>query len=105
MDETGKQDIKNAYRCYSASLAILKYGKIYKCPICASINNFNKYFGKNLERTSADYIDLNKKNKVNDIFSFLYHPSPFCRYCIIPEKHEPDVVDWDYSKKDIKEWT
>ena len=105
LDEKGQQDINNAYRCYSGSVSVLKYGKLYKCPICSNIDIFNTYFNKHFNTCEKDYIDLSKKYSANDILLFLYKPSPFCRYCIIPYRKIPNVIDWNYSKKDIKEWT
>lgn len=105
LDETGQQDMNNAYECVSGSVSVLKYGKLYKCPICASINNFNKYFNKNLKRVDSDFINISKNHSCNDIFMFLYKPSPFCKHCVITKNTENKVIDWAISKKDIKEWT
>lgn len=105
LQEDGKRDAKKSfYKCFVANdCVMLKGGKLYTCTLIPNIEHFNNYFDKNLEVCKDDYIDIYKVKDKNEIFDFLAHPVPFCRYC------NPDVKDyslsWEPTKKSIDEWT
>ena len=100
----GKQDPKKSfYKCFLSNECImLKNGRLYTCTIIPNIDHFNKYFNTNMEVCEEDSIDIYKVKSKEDIFDFLSHPVPFCRYC------NPDTKDysleWEATKKDITEW-
>ena len=104
LQENGKNDPKKSfYKCFVANDCImLKNGKLYTCTLIPNIEHFNKYFKKNLEVCKDDSIDIYKAKSKHEIFDFLSHPVPFCRYC------NPDIKDyslkWEASNKDITEW-
>ncbi|MCQ2743360.1 MAG: 4Fe-4S cluster-binding domain-containing protein [bacterium] len=78
-------------------------GKLFLCPITAYINYFNKYFNKNLEIASSDYLILKNIKNINEINEFISAPTPFCKYCDIDNRTFNNK--WEVSKKDINEWT
>jgi sulfatase maturation enzyme AslB (radical SAM superfamily) len=105
LDIGGGQDIKNSYAyCIRANqCTVLQEGKIYACSLPTWINYFNEYFGKSLKVSEADYVDIYKINKFEEILEFLRKPIPFCRYC--NTKKMTYSNDWEISKKEITEWT
>lgn len=102
LDIDGKQDYRESFRKCSAanSCTTLREGKIYQCPTSAHISIFNRYFNRNLVISEKDYIDIHNVNNIDDIFEFLYHPVPFCRYCT----NQGKTQEWRASKKEICEW-
>lgn len=105
LDIEGRQNTRKSFaHCECANnYAFLKNGRIYACPICASIGHFNKYFGYNLAITEKDYIDIYETNNKHNIFRFLSKPIPFCRYCNVDKRKFG--FEWEVSKKSVNEWT
>jgi organic radical activating enzyme len=103
IDLEGGQNIVDSYsHCPHPGCITLRDGKIYRCCTIAHIKYFNKHFGKSLQITEGDYVDIYKIKNINNIFSYLRGPFPFCRYC---KQHEKiNDVKWDTTKKDITEW-
>jgi MoaA/NifB/PqqE/SkfB family radical SAM enzyme len=103
LDLEGKQNIKRSHKtCELANFCIqLINGKIYQCETTAFIKYFNEYFNKNLEVTERDYIDIYQVKDLDEILDFLNKPMPFCRYC---KTKDINIVEWEQSKKEIKEW-
>ena len=105
LQEDGKRDAKKSfYKCFVANDCImLKNGRLYTCTLIPNIEHFNKYFNKNSEVCDDDSIDIYKAKNKEEIFDFLAHPVPFCRYC------NPDIKDyslnWEPTTKKIDEWT
>lgn len=97
------QDINyNFSHCYHVHKCIsLKDGKIYPCTCIPNICHFNKFFGKNLEVTDKDYIDIYTHNTA-EIEAFLDKPVPFCGYCNVYNR--TGGKQWATTKKDITEW-
>lgn len=89
------------YHCAVKNCVTLKKGKLYTCPTTAHIEHFNKYFKTNLELSPYDYIDIFKISAFDEILSFLYKPTPFCRFC---KTQNLENGYWAPSKKDINEW-
>jgi hypothetical protein len=63
----------------------------------------NLPFGKNLEVTQDDYMDIYKAKDMDEIMNFLCRPMPFCLYC--NKKGTIWDIGYGVSKKDIIEWT
>jgi hypothetical protein len=104
-DLQGKQNYKvNFMMCgYANDCITLKSGKLYTCAMFPHIKHFNKQFGKNLEITERDYIDIYKAKNIDEIMEFLATPIPFCRYCNLSKvtyNHE-----WEVTRRKISEWT
>ncbi|GHU05617.1 hypothetical protein FACS1894147_11970 [Spirochaetia bacterium] len=105
LDLEGKQNIKKSFKyCYMSNYCIhLLDGKLYTCPRVPNISYFNNFFNQKLQITEKDYIDIFRVNDLTEIFDYLCHPIPFCRYC-----NTTKVIhgtEWAVSKKNIKEWT
>jgi hypothetical protein len=104
-DLQGKQNYKvNFMICGLSNMCItLKNGKLYACSLVPHVEHFNKQFGKRLEITECDYIDIYKAKNIDEIMDFLATPIPFCRYCNLNKvtyNHK-----WSVTKKEISEWT
>jgi uncharacterized Fe-S cluster-containing radical SAM superfamily protein len=104
LDLSGRQNIKESFGLCSQSNTCIHLfnGKLFTCPITAYIKYFNEYFGKNLQITEKDYIDIYRAKDINEILDFLSKPIPFCRYCNVKEERD---IEWRISRKDIQEWT
>jgi MoaA/NifB/PqqE/SkfB family radical SAM enzyme len=105
LDISGKQNHKkNYFICgfHSGECVTLRDGKIFACFTAAHVKFFNKRFHKNLEITDKDYIDIHKIKNVDEIYTFLQTPFPFCKYCV-PLKSS--CVNWETTKNEIEEWT
>jgi MoaA/NifB/PqqE/SkfB family radical SAM enzyme len=102
LDLDGKQDFEKSFRkCGAANgCANLREGKIYPCPTSAHIGIFNKRFGRNLELSEKDSVDIYRAESMDEIFEFLRKPVPFCRYCT----NKGGTTQWRASKKEITEW-
>lgn len=98
------QDIEwNFKHCYQVGSCIsLKNGKLYPCSCIPNICHFNKYFGKNLEVTEKDYIDIHQVCNLSEIEEFLDKSVPFCGYCNVANRTKG--ATWGVTKRDIKEW-
>ena len=105
LDLEGSQDkYENFHLCsMSNSCSMLKKGKLYPCTMVPNLENFNKYFGVELEVTPKDYIDIYDDVTKEDVYDFFCTPIPACRYCKVKEwsgGHE-----WKVSSYQIEEWT
>jgi hypothetical protein len=103
-DLNGGQNIKKSFGvCFFANYCItLKDGKLCTCGIPTTVHIFNERFGKNLEVSENDFIDIYKANDIDEILGFLCKPIPFCRYC--DWKNIETRLPWRVSKKEISEW-
>jgi hypothetical protein len=104
-DIQGRQNIEvNFKSCVVANFCIfLKDGKLATCCLPLIAERFNKYFHRNMLRTTEDdYIDIYAAKDIDEIMDFLCKPIPFCRYCKI--KDWEVGVEWRVSKKEISEW-
>lgn len=104
LDLDGKQDaVNNFLNCFHANNCVfLKQGKLYTCTVAPNINQFNKFFNKDIPLSERDGIDIHKAQNIDEILEFLSKPIPFCRYCNVNGRtfgHE-----WGVSKKEIEEW-
>jgi MoaA/NifB/PqqE/SkfB family radical SAM enzyme len=105
LDLNGAQNIKKSFGiCFFANdCIVLKDGRLCTCGLPAMIHNFNSYFGKNIQVSENDFIDIYKAKNIDEILDFLCKPIPFCRYC--DWKNIETRLDWRVSKKEISEWT
>lgn len=105
LDLEGKQAAAvNFCKCSFGNVCIaLEDGKLFTCIVPANIGLFNSYFGKNIEVTDMDYIDIYQVDSAREILERLAKPIPFCRYCNIDGRtyDNPFAV----SKRSIEEWT
>jgi sulfatase maturation enzyme AslB (radical SAM superfamily) len=105
LDLSGGQDAKESHSfCFRANqCTVLQNGKIYACSLPSWIQYFNKYFGKNLEVSEKDSIDIYQAESFEQIQKFLGNPIPFCKYCNTKEMDYN--YQWAVSNKEIEEWT
>lgn len=104
LDIQGKQDVeKNFVSCAEANNCIkLRDGKLFTCTRPAAIYRFNRFFGKNLELSDEDSIDIYKERTREEILKKLAAPIPFCRYCNI--FGERKASEWGQTERKIEEW-
>ena len=103
-DMEGRQNIiDNINLCLVANFCIfLREGKLSTCCLPLLINCFNVYFGKNIEVSENDFIDIYKAKNIEEIYNFLSKPMPFCRFCKIREWEVG--IKWGVSQKEKSEW-
>jgi hypothetical protein len=103
-DMDGRQDINKQFKnCLVANFCIfLRDGKLSTCCLPLVIDRFNKYFNRNIETSDKDFIDIYKAESIDEVFSFLCKPMPFCRYCKLLDWEVG--IEWRVSKKEITEW-
>lgn len=77
-------------------------GKMYPCGFMHASIRFEEYFGYQLERDRADYLDLYSISSFEDCAAFLSKIQPFCRYCNI-RKWEVNLP-WKTSNRKVNEW-
>jgi MoaA/NifB/PqqE/SkfB family radical SAM enzyme len=104
LDLSGKQDYRESFKLCKAEndCITLREGKLYVCDVIPKISLFNKFFHQNLVVTEKDCIDIYKAKNLDEILTFLYAPSPFCRYCKVKEMKSG--LKWAPSKKALSEW-
>lgn len=78
----------------------LRDGRIYMCCKPAYIHYFNERFGKSIEVTDSDYMDIYRKDARKEILRYLRHPIPFCSYCRTGESS----FFWHKSERTSDEW-
>lgn len=106
LDLDGKQKPMDSFtRCRNANLChTLDNGRLYTCSIAPNIDDFNKYFDKNIQLMDADGVDIHAEGMSGEyILKRLAAPMPFCRYCDVD--HRTYDHDWEQSTMNIKEWT
>lgn len=93
----------NFMYCWEANMCIrVKEGKMYTCSRIPHVHLMNEYFGTNFKVTEDDYIDIYKAESKQEIYEFLAHAVPFCRYCKVFGIHEGN--EWKQTSYDIHEW-
>lgn len=105
LDFEGKQDpIYSFEHCRMSNWCIqLDRGKLYTCTLAATIDIFNEYYGRRLELTDRDVIDIYAESSADDILRKLAEPMSFCRYCGVRDRTYGHP--WAISMRDIKEWS
>ena len=93
----------NFFNCWEANMCIrVQDGKMYTCSRIPHVHLFNEYFKTDFKVTEDDYIDIYKAQSKAQIYEFLAHAVPFCRYCKVHGIREG--YDWGVSRLDIHEW-
>lgn len=96
--------LENFRNCYRVNSCIsFSHGKLYTCFVPAHIHHLKKYFNLDIETKESDGIDIYKVNSAEEIRKLLEKPLFFCRYCM-RNLAKRDGIEWETSKKDIKEW-
>ena len=79
----------------------LQDGKLFSCSFAPHVHIFNEYFSKDIPVTEGDFIDIhNPEILQEDIFTFLDHPIPLCKWC----RTKRSSIRWGRSQMDINEW-
>ena len=85
--------------CGHRYCTILKNDHIYICPICAYIDNYNKYFNKNIPIPKGINI---YSCSAKQILNYLNKPEETCRYCTNSKRYlnwkcsnSPHETDWN----------
>lgn len=93
----------NFFNCWKANMCIrVQDGKMYTCSRIPHVHLFNEYFKTDFKVIEDDYIDIYKAKDKNEIYEFLAHAVPFCRYCKVYGIR--DGYDWKKSEYDVHEW-
>lgn len=81
----------------------LRDGRFYPCSIAAYFPNFSDYFNLGIKEDTNNYIDIYSDVTKKDFYDLIIKTIPNCRYCNISAGEAN--VKWNYSKRDISEWT
>ena len=81
----------------------LNNGRFYPCSISAYFHHFNRFFNLGIPLSAQNYIDIYNAKSKKDFFQLITSPIPCCSYCNMGAK--TFNVKWEYSKKQINEWT
>lgn len=100
----GGQNADESFRmCRQANMCPhIQDGKLWPCGPLNNIAAFNKYFHQNLQVSQADCLKISEIRDKDEIFHFMCHSVPFCRYCNI--KGAVFGLPWGVSKKSMDEW-
>lgn len=110
IDLLGRQDALDAWLvCPHAGnhtpgyCVSLMHGRLFQCNIPTVVHHFNEYFGKNIQLSERDYLNIYTVKNMQEICDFISKPFPFCRYCNISKRtyNHP----WKTSTRSIEEWT
>ena len=85
---------------HSVDCITLSHGRLYTCCFAPHVHHFNKYFGKNINITEADSVNIYDNLNAEEILTRLAEPIPACRYCKLDAK----FIKWGISQKEISEW-
>ncbi|WP_049945092.1 radical SAM protein [Butyrivibrio sp. AC2005] len=105
LDITGGQDPRKSFmKCFHANYCVtLMNGKLYPCTIAPNSYIYCEKYGRSLELSENDYIDIYNKNiSEKEVLRFLAEPIPFCRYCDIA--HRMSGLKWRVSSGEEREW-
>lgn len=104
IDREGKQDPEVMFQCCGRAndCIVLSKGRLYTCTMIPNLRHFNSFFNEDLQVTEKDSIDIYKAKDAQEIFQFLSHAVPCCRYCDI-FNNEYGLV-WERSKLQKEEW-
>jgi MoaA/NifB/PqqE/SkfB family radical SAM enzyme len=78
----------------------LRDGKLYSCSFTPHAHIFNQHFNQQIHVSRNDYINILADVSAAEIFDFLDHPIPMCKWCLTKRTY----IDWGRSKYDIDEW-
>lgn len=93
----------NFFHCWEANQCIrVCEGRVYTCSRIPHIKLLNEYFHMEFAVSEDDSLDLFSVNAKEDVYEFLAHAVPFCRYCKVHEISESHA--WKVSALKIEEW-
>jgi MoaA/NifB/PqqE/SkfB family radical SAM enzyme len=78
----------------------LRDGKLYSCSFAPHVHIFNNYFKKEIPVSERDSINILDPVSPAEIFDFLNHPIPLCKWC----QEKRSYMAWGKSQKNINEW-
>jgi hypothetical protein len=78
----------------------LRDGNVYLCWFTPLVHIFSDFFKKRINIEKSDYINIHEDISAYDIFEFLRHPTPMCKWCLYDWPYD----GWEISKKSIIEW-
>lgn len=103
LDIKGKQSpVDNIKKCLWAKCTELRNGKIYRCARISHSEFLEKKFNISFPKCNEDCIDIHKVQCLQEIEDYLAMTTPFCRFCIPPNKDE--LVEWKVSSRKLEEW-
>ena len=105
LDLDGRHDpVTNFLQCsHPNNCVFFSHGRFCTCNVPLNIENFNRFFNRNLRLMPGDYIDIYQAESGQEILEFLTKPMPFCRYCALEQCQRG--LPWAHSKDEITEWT
>lgn len=106
IDEKGGHDAEKNFRdyCTCSDCTNLSNGKLYLCPVRASIRHLISYFGMHINLSDSDYLDIHDREITDsDIIAFISHPCSFCSYCNCEKITYGHM--WKCSERLLEEWT
>ena len=95
-------------QCPYTNCTQLRDGKLYHCPPAAFSDLLNRKMKETGEGAGEfllakeDYLNLSETKTREEVFDFLSNPVPFCQYCDMENRNE--MVPWQTSRRDIREW-
>lgn len=88
------------FRCYSFGCLTANHGRLFPCPQCGCVENFNRRFGTGFCWERGDYLTISEIKDVKQILRLRNFPIPFCSYC-----NKSQIVHYDSSRRTIDEWS
>ncbi|MDR1653713.1 MAG: 4Fe-4S cluster-binding domain-containing protein [Prevotellaceae bacterium] len=105
LDLQGNQNARDSFlRCSRANRCVaVDNGKLYTCSLVPYVKYFNSFFGKNLEISQTDFLNIYEIKNMEQIVNYLCKPLKFCRFCNV--KGTIYDIGYGVSKNNILEWT
>lgn len=109
IDLRGSQNWKDrSINCiHKSNAASYCRGNIYYCWIHSHLNAFIDYFKLDMKINKDSYLKVSDITTAKEIEDFISSPNKICRFC--KQCHnicfEDKIIDWDFSKRELSEWT
>lgn len=106
IDKTGGHNSEDNFHtyCTCSRCTNLSNGKLFLCPVRASIRHFTDFFQESFALSEQDYLEIyDTETTAEKILLFLSKPTPFCKYCNCRQIQHGQ--EWGLSEKRISEWT
>ncbi len=106
IDKAGGHNAEENFHtyCTCSKCTNLSKGKLFLCPVRASIRHFTEYFRESFVLSERDYLEIHDPElTAEEILLFLSGPTPFCGYCDCRQIQHGQ--EWEISEKQIAEWT
>lgn len=108
-DISGKQDwvVKGYTCCHINNASAYIRGNLYFCLVHAHMNSLIEYFKLNIKISENEYLRMADIKNLKEIETFISSPNSLCRFCKQCHSSCFDGKDlgWDFSKREISEWT